>query len=66
MWSAILQFLLNYIEKNPQMLEQLITALINLFVSNPAVLNKAVVVAVAHAEASLPPTVTPTVTKVGM
>ena len=53
-WGALLQIILSVFEKNPDLAGQLITTLLNLFVNNPAVLNKAVSVGLAHAEASLP------------
>jgi len=58
-WSAILNAIISFAEKNPQAIETVISSLINLFASNPPLLAKAVAVGVAHAEAALPPTVVP-------
>jgi hypothetical protein len=55
-WQALLQVVLGVFEKNPDLAGQLVSSLLNLFVSNPAILNKAVTVGIAHAEASLPKT----------
>jgi hypothetical protein len=53
-WGALIQIILSVFEKNPELAGSLITSLLNLFVSNPAILTKAVSVGIAHAEAALP------------
>lgn len=54
-WNALIQVVLNIVEKNPQLLEDLITALMKLFAGNPAILTQAVTVAVAKVESTIPP-----------
>ena len=53
-WMALLQVVLNVFEKNPALAETLLSTLLNLFVSQPPLLAKAVSVGLAHAEAALP------------
>ncbi len=55
-WTALLSTILAVFEKNPELAQTLLTVLLNLFASNPALLAKAVHVGLAHAEAALPPT----------
>ena len=52
-WGALLQVVLNVFEKNPQLAESLLASILNLFVNNPTVLNKAVTVGIAQVEKSL-------------
>ena len=60
-WGVLLQIVLSVFEKNPDLAAQLISSLLNLFVSNPAVLNQAVTVGIAHAAAALPKTAAQTI-----
>ena len=53
-WMALLQVVLNVFEKNPERAQTLLTALLNLFVTQPPLLAKAVSVGLAHAEAAIP------------
>ena len=58
-WGALLQVLVGILEKNPALIENLVTALLHLLSNNPAVLNKAVTVGLAHAEQALTVPVVP-------
>lgn len=49
-WGALRQVILNVFEKNPQLAESLVTALLNLFVNNPNVLSEAVSTGLAMAK----------------
>ena len=40
-WGALLQFVLNFAEKNPTLVENLLTAILNRMVQNPALLDNA-------------------------
>ena len=53
-WTAILTAIFGYIEKNPQLFESLFTALLNLLVNNPPILNKVVDVAIKKVESTIP------------
>ncbi len=53
-WSSLLTVILTVFEKNPDLAGNLLTALLNLFVQQPAILQKAVAVGLAHAEAAIP------------
>ena len=53
-YLALLQIILGVFEKNPQLAETLLTTLLNLFVTQPPLLAKAVSVGLAHAEAAIP------------
>lgn len=53
-WMALLQVVLTVFEKNPELAQTLLTALLNLFVQQPPLLAKAISIGLAHAEAALP------------
>lgn len=53
-WMALLQAVLTVFEKNPELAQTLLTALLNLFVQQPPLLAKAISIGLAHAEAALP------------
>ena len=53
-WMALLQVVLTVFEKNPELAQTLLTALLNLFVPQPPLLAKAISIGLAHAEAALP------------
>jgi hypothetical protein len=44
--NTVLKLLLDELEKNPQLIEEVVTVLLNLFVAKPALLQKAVEVTV--------------------
>jgi hypothetical protein len=50
----MLQFIINYIEKNPAIVEQIITAVLNMILKNPTLLHSAVSIGLNKVAASTP------------